>query len=841
MNRSDLLQLIEASLAARQPAYARQVAQRYLVDWPSDLGMQFALARACAVQGEMQQAATSLEALTAADPEEFEAQRLLGDLLNLSNSHSDSILTAYASAHVGDGLGAPTGFSLPDWAISARAARLAERIGDWETARHESEPTLEADTPSPLPSLTHLCALWHAGQLDLALPLVEGFHARWPQVVAFKLCLAECLLKNGDRARALELLHDAAAQDVAGQVAERHWGATHPYTQLWDVNLTAPLPGPLPAELITALGLNRLTGAQASASQAHPPITASLSQAAGAHRAGHSEEIADIQLHLDAIAERLRRRESKSQLPATDYHYVILSSRTRLIQVFDLNGFAAINDQLKTLAVVAAAHAKMRAWVLYVDDAASLKAFGLQPVDPTNAWEIKTLLGDLAAQWRPKNEAIGALLIVGGAEIIPFHHLPNPTDDPDPDIPSDNPYATPDENYFVPEWPVGRIPSGAGNNPEPLLRALQNAAKNHGVNPKNRRCNWLVRLWRRIIGQREESASSPSFGYSANVWKHASLAVYTTIGDPRSLLTCPPVDAAALPAEGLAPARLSYFNLHGIEDGPEWYGQRSTEDMGGVPEYPVALRPSDVSNQGRAPAIVFSEACFGANILGKTAEDALCLRFLDSGSRAMIASTKIAYGSVTTPLIGADLLGFYFWQNVTDGLPAGEALRRAKLRMAQEMHARQGFLDGEDQKTLIEFVLYGDPLACAPGIRPSRTAKRALPHLADPPPMICDKSDGETPLTPEAVARIKSVVAQYLPGMRGAQWRVAYSHAECTSKHNCPTAHLAKFRKSPVRRVPHTAVVTLSKTLHANARAHSHYARLTLDESGAVVKLAVSR
>lgn len=845
MKRSDLIQLIEASLAAQQPTYARQVAQRYLSDWPGDLGMQLARARACAAEGDAQQAVAVLESLVAADPEAFDAQRLLGDQRRALNA-SDQATLAYAAAHAGDGLGAPDGFPLPDWAAPVRAAYLAERIGDWETAWRESEPALEADTPSPLPSLVHLCTLWHAGQLDLALPLAEGFHARWPQVVAFKLCLAECLLKDGDRARALELLHDAAGQDVSGQVAQRHWGAAHLYTQLWEANLSAPLPGPLPAELIKALGLNRLTGAQAPTRHAQLPIPAPPPATASSHGSPvslsprSSEEIADIQSQLDALAERLERKKAKSQLPISDYHYFVVSSRTRLIQVFDLNGFMAIDDQLKTLAANVAARAKLRVAVLYVDDPASLKALGLQPVNPANAWDIKSLLSDLAAQLRKKNEAIGAVLIVGGEDIIPFHHLPNPTDDPDADIPSDNPYATPDENYFVPEWPVGRIPSGAGQNPEPLLRALRNVATPHSDPSKRAHRNWLVRLWLRLIGHREEIGISPSFGYSANVWKHASLAVYTTIGDPRHLLTCPPVDAAALPADGLLPARLSYFNLHGIEDGPEWYGQRSADDVGSVPEYPVALRPADVSNHGRAPAIVFSEACYGANILGKTVEDALCLRFLDSGSRAMVASTKIAYGSVTTPLIGADLLGFYFWQNVRDGLPAGEALRRAKLQMAQEMHERQGFLDGEDQKTLIEFVLYGDPLATATDVR-SKGAKRALPTLAESPPTVCDKSNGETALTPEAVSRIKSVVAQYLPGMRDAQWRVAHSHAECTAKHDCPTAHLAKFLKSPIRPVPHTTVVTLSKTLHANAHAHPHYARVTLDESGAVVKLAVSR
>jgi hypothetical protein len=37
---------------------------------------------------------------------------------------------------------------------------------------------------------------------------------------------------------------------------------------------------------------------------------------------------------------------------------------------------------------------------------------------------------------------IGALLIIGGSDNVPFHMLPNPTDDSDVNVPSDNPYAT---------------------------------------------------------------------------------------------------------------------------------------------------------------------------------------------------------------------------------------------------------------------------------------------------------------------------------------------------------------------------------------------------------------
>jgi hypothetical protein len=855
MQRTDLIQLIEASLASGQAGYARQVAQRHLADWPGDLGMQYALARALAAQDDHAQAAEALERLVAVDPEDSAAQRSLGQLYHALGRERDA-LTALASAHVIDGQG--TSGPALEWALRARAAFLAERIGDWATAHHEALAATRAEPGSVLAAVRYLSALWHTGQLDLAGHLSESLLKLWPQLAAPKLCLAESLLAQGIQPRAIELLHSAAAHDAAGQVVTRHWGSNHPYRSLWDMNMTLALPGPLPVELMNMLGLNQLHGAGESAAANN-----------GGHHAaqpGASEEIAEIQAQLDALAARLpsssqtvkqrllRLTRAENPGPKTTSGpatYVVISSRARLNQVYGTAGFTHIDAALRTLVSSASRRSGLKPCLLYVDDPAALSPYGVRPANPVNAWEIKALIGKLAARLKTLDSSIGALLIVGGSDIIPFHHLPNPTDDADPDIPSDNPYATGDDNYFVPEWPIGRLPTGAGNDPAPLLRALQHmgGVTAAGKSPVYQAWadflrDWFKQMWTRYV-------VPASFGYSANVWRNASAAVYNLIGDPRELLTCPPLDADALPIEGLAPSRLSYFNLHGIEDGPEWYGQRSVTDPSSTPEYPVALRPGDVANSGRAPSFVFSEACYGANIFNKHTEDALCLKFLDSGTRAIVASTKIAYGSVTTPLIGADLLGRCFWQNVNLGLPAGEALRRAKLQLAQEMHQRQGFLDGEDQKTLIEFVLYGDPLARAPAApQDAKRAAKPMPVLRAGTPLVtvCEKAGSAAhhpghhlELTPEVVAEIKGAVAQYLPGMQDSYVLVTHSHTDCTgSDHACPTAQLGKGRKA---RAPaqEMTVVTLSKTTRSSARLHPHYARVTLDAKGAIVKMAVSR
>ncbi|MGQ0604411.1 MAG: tetratricopeptide repeat protein, partial [Anaerolineales bacterium] len=542
MQRTHLLQLLEAALAANVTEYAGRIIRRTLADWPGDLELHFMLARTQAATGDKAAAIRTLQTLVAADPAQARAQRLLGGLIGFANPTAE--IAAFAAAHVVDGLGMPAPVRVPDWATMARAAYVAAQTGDWEAARRESAATLGANTESPLTALIHLSALWGARRLDLARPLAEGLSQRWPDTIAFKLCLAECLFATGENARAIELLHDAAAQDITGQVAARHWGEQNPYRALWQgvSDIKLELPGPLPARLIETLGLNRLNGA-----------TASKQSTVNGERFS-TGEIAEIQKELEALAEQLGVKSSaktKTHIETRDA-YVLLSSKTALTRVYGADGFAVVDNAIHALAE---AQTQMLSHVAYVDDAESLKAFGLEPVDAGNAWHIKLLIGQLTEKLTGNEEALGALVIVGGPEIIPFHHLPNPTEDPDADIPSDNPYASSDDNYFVPEWPVGRLPSAAGDDPTQLVAVLKHAARQHlnqhGAAQRKWLAGWLSgwlgRLMQSLL-RRGTPQQAESFGYSANIWRQTSAVVFDVIGNRRDLTTCPPVDAAQIPA-----------------------------------------------------------------------------------------------------------------------------------------------------------------------------------------------------------------------------------------------------------------------------------------------------
>jgi hypothetical protein len=161
------------------------------------------------------------------------------------------------------------------------------------------------------------------------------------------------------------------------------------------------------------------------------------------------------------------------------------------------------------------------------------------------------------------------------------------------------------------------------------------------------------------------------------------------------------------------------------------------------------------------------------------------------------------------------------------------------------MHRRQGYLDGEDQKTLISFVLYGDPLYQPFPAAPQPGEKTIIRRSVRPTTMktACALGAANIPeedLSPVTMKRIEHIVAQYLPGMQEAVCTIHNQHIECSgADHACPSQHV--HHKSAQQSPSGAMVITLSKQTADGQRTHPHFARLTLDPQGKVMKLAVSR
>ncbi|NIP31798.1 MAG: hypothetical protein GTO02_20005 [Candidatus Dadabacteria bacterium] len=365
---------------------------------------------------------------------------------------------------------------------------------------------------------------------------------------------------------------------------------------------------------------------------------------------------------------------------------LILSSRKKLIDKYGYHNFKTIDFTLNRLKNELQKDG-LRSIIIYVDDSNFLRPYGLRPANPNNPEEIKNLIDNFQKRVETDGVKIEYFLIIGGDDIIPFFRIPNPVygpnGDPDKEIYSDSPYASTDDEYLVPERALGRIPDINSNNPKFLLDLLEHIIKSHD----------------------ETYNSEGDFGYSAEVWKEASEDVYQAMGRSQGLIYSPPIVARTLRKSFLNKKKLLYFNLHGMERTASWYGELKERGI-----LTVAFNASQLDTIEVEQAVIFSEACYSANIFTKEPDSSIPLKFLERNVDCFVGSTMISYGAIAPPLTNADVLAKYFFQYVREGLPYGIAFLNAKQDYAKKM-IRLGLfhVDEVDAKTLLEFVLYGDP------------------------------------------------------------------------------------------------------------------------------------
>lgn len=339
----------------------------------------------------------------------------------------------------------------------------------------------------------------------------------------------------------------------------------------------------------------------------------------------------------------------------------------------------------QALARLATAHAAARitSCVIYADDPASLAPYGVSPISAITSAEIKRVIDQVDKSLSAGPSPLEAVLLVGGDNVVPFHRVPNPVRDPqqqDPDhqVLTENLYASTDQELLVVQRALGRIPDAAETTPNFLVNVLGQIAALHGPH----------------------TAPSGSFGLSASVWSAASRGVYGNLPAGRPLQFSPPENQGNFQSSWINKTQYCYFNLHGAETTDSWYGSQ--------PNFPVALRPPLITGSKLTGAVYFSEACYGANIISKRPGDAICLTALAGGVACFVGSTEVAYGPATPPPTDADLLGILFFKNVMAHQPLGHALMNAKQDFFRQSVAA-GALDETAQKTLLEFVFYGDP------------------------------------------------------------------------------------------------------------------------------------
>ena len=358
---------------------------------------------------------------------------------------------------------------------------------------------------------------------------------------------------------------------------------------------------------------------------------------------------------------------------------LILTSSAQLRAVYGRGGERRVLAAIDRLIAARAARGVATRLALIEQGVADLGVGGAVHVSAAIAAQV----AQVARALERAGDRLESLLLVGGPEIVPFNMAANPiVYDGDEAIPSDCLYSAGNPFALLPEWAVGRLPGAAGDDPDLLLRLLEHAAAAQPADQLRSR-----------------------FGYCTAAWRRSSAQIYATIDAPERLLVSPPVVAATLDRARLDGARLLYCNLHGVIDGSPWYGQQRYDS----PLLP-ALRPSDLVGLDLRGAVMISEACYGAAIAGRDADTSLALAFLACGAAGFVGATAISYGPPSPPIGEADLIALHFLRALKQpDITLGAAFMAARIGMLRDTLASQSALDEDDQKTLLEFVLYGDP------------------------------------------------------------------------------------------------------------------------------------
>ena len=782
--RNEIIALIANANKVSNFRFARKTASFWLNYYPGDLEIETLHAKSLLSDNRADLAAPILSQLCKLDPEYLPAQILLASIED--DTLTDALQTARASV-VALGGKADSANYIPDWGNQLLLAKKEEKQGEIATAEKIIKELFQDEITSPLPAILYLKLVINIFDWKDSHNLANDFFERWPECLVFSLILADTIIKGGKEERAVNLLHQAVSKDITGQVPERLWGKNHKYANLWLKSPQINRAFPIPADVAKEMGWNQLPAGKISIhrdSTHHQPSihqTQTIIKDNPKNIKTSDHQINSIKSEFEKIAKKLNKPGialSDGRFPT----YIVLTTLEGLESQYGSHNLPDIHNALHKVVKSTQDLIHWDAHLVYADDAESTGKFSITPAKARDPWAIKNVISDLDIALSRQGEMIGALLIVGGPKVVPFHHLPNPVDDFDKDVPSDNPYATKDENYFIPNWPVGRLPGSADNDPQILIDQLLSIAEYRlRENEDKPFIKKIISFFLKIL---QVKKSNLNFGYSAEIWRRAANSVFRPIGKPHTLVISPPTEANHIEERQNKSMSLAYFNLHGLEEDSDWFGQRDPIETDYGPDFPIALRPQDIVNSGRAPQIVFSESCFGANIINKSIDDAICLKFLASGTQAIVGSTCTSYGSITTPLIAADLLGKGFWRFLQDGYTAGESLRRAKINLAKEMNNRQGYLDGEDQKTLISFILYGDPIATSHSY-PNKTKKSLIiPTASSEIKTVCDKANpNQTPEIPDQVLhQVKNIVRNYLPGMTGA--KILYSQNKIQRRHH---------------------------------------------------------
>lgn len=837
MRGKDLCNAIELSIRQNRLPEASAQAKALVQKYPGHLRGLFLTGVSLLRLGHLQQARLQLDAALGVDPENAECRLALAETLRKlgeTEQATRQFIRSFAllpssgdCALIFNGtLDALAELKARGEASPMGKASRFRLLVNWGHALSAFKSITHSDPFLPEAWLGLAESLWRLERLDEAMATLEQIATAWPNFVKASLISGDILIRQGQVEAGTASLHNAQALDPSGVVAQRTLGWQAQYAHLWADGLSVPRPQPQSGQ---ARSISHSPSAQA-------PSTPAVQVP------GESPTIREIELELKRLTDDLLKPDEIDAPvhPATASALVILTCRGALEQRFGPRFVERLGDAVQDLVRSIGIQENRAIHFVALDDPEQMRGLGGEsPEDPTDSEQVRTAIESLSDGLLTQNSDLRHLLILGGDEIVPFCRVANPTDDQDEDIYTDAPYAARNGSYLLPTRAVGRLPD-AGDG-KYLLHLLESAAVAHRHSNEIQPPGGLKGLKRFLHRSKSPDAGAESVGYTASVWKEAARAAFETIGDPKHLRMSPPLTYREFSSMAQGGPRFSYFNLHGVEGEAVWYGQRDPNFSADYPLFPVALTPAQVT-AGVRGTTVFTEACYGADILERTPQNSIALKFLAQGARAVIGSTRLAYGSLTPPLAGADLLARLFWLAVLSGMSIGQSFQWAKLSFANELLNRQGYLDAEDQKTLLTFNLFGDPTLAVAGQTPAWDKLPRAALSSKSPVLCCTHSVQPLPLPAlpsEVVDHVQAQIAHRMPGLTPRQMKVVQQQLVTGDPYGARGAHPEGL---PHVQVANRYVFSVNGTLQGGDDTKWHQiVKVTVDQRGTILKMAVSK
>ncbi len=725
INRTQIITLSNAAYQLNQFTESKKALISWLKTYPNDLWIRYRLAIILYKVGEYENAIRLCELITSEDPEFYEVWGLLAVLY--PEGTAERSMAEFRARSLQD----------QDEKKSFSLKKLLKKRAD-----ADDDVTLENNEFDILTAVNNAKLLLNDEDRVSGSRILNIYYRRWPKTIQFKLILGHILnqVKRDDEGMAI--IQSAVDADVTGQVGRRIWGDANPYKNLWlePDRLSIGVEGlKFAPEIVKLAGLENMEEIIDRSTPATPVTFDSESETEENGDAEtvssepdkpREEEVSSAAYEADEekigigfseiggkgfFGRKLLRKKEDDVIPIGEYVYrlksgevdnrtpvyVIMSSVTNLKRKYGSNNKDFIAQEMNAVAAAVSNRSGWEAQVFYPDEYVAVGSGGPAPD------MIHKSLVKLDESMKEKNKMIGALLIVGGDDIIPFFSLKNPTGDNDTTVLSDAPYGSLDsERCYEMQWPVGRLPGDGSKDTGLLLSQLRNIQDFHILKYSSSK----TADKRERNAKKAKKRAGKCFGYTCAAWLTPSKIVYKVISDTNSLSVCPATTSSNFPLASFDSCEFAYFNLHGIKGQPNWYGQKKSDDTSPGPNIPVALEISNVVNIKNTPKVIFAECCYGAETPKRTEQNCMSLHFLGKATRVFVGSTSIAYGALNSQLTAADLLGYLFWKHLLTGIGCGEAFRRAKKNLATEMEQKNGGLDAEIQKTLLSFVYYGDPL-----------------------------------------------------------------------------------------------------------------------------------